>query len=83
MFVKHMYNVDLTCDTMPELKVRRIGNSLGVIFPSELVKEKKLKENERVFVNVAKKGDLSKLFGSLKFKESAQQIKDEIRKGWE
>ncbi len=68
---------------MPELKVRKIGNSLGVIFPSELVKEKRLRENEKVFVNVAKKGDMSKIFGSLKFKESAQQIKDELRKGWE
>ncbi len=67
---------------MAELKVRKIGNSLGVIFPKELVKEKKIRENETVLVNVAKKGDLSRLFGSLKFKESAQQIKDELRKGW-
>lgn len=67
---------------MAELKVRKIGNSLGVIFPQELVKEKKIRENETVFVNVAKKGDLSRLFGSHKFKESAQQIKDELRKGW-
>lgn len=67
---------------MAELKVRRIGNSLGVIFPNELVKEKKLKENEAVFVSVAKKGNLRKLFGSMKFKESAQDIKNELRKGW-
>ncbi|HIG97706.1 MAG TPA: hypothetical protein HA230_05180 [Candidatus Aenigmarchaeota archaeon] len=68
---------------MAELKVRKIGNSLGVIFPIEMVREKNLKENERVFVNVAKKGDLSKLFGTLKFKESSQKIKDDIRKGWD
>lgn len=68
---------------MPELKVRKIGNSLGVIFPSELVKERKIKENETVFVNIAKKADLSKIFGMFKFKESGQKIKDEMRKGWE
>lgn len=68
---------------MPEVKVRKIGNSLGVIFPRELVKEKRLKENETVFVSVAKRGDLSKLFGSLKFKESGQKIKNELRKGWD
>ncbi|MEK6888415.1 MAG: hypothetical protein AABX14_05725 [Candidatus Aenigmatarchaeota archaeon] len=68
---------------MSELKVRKIGNSLGVIFPIEMVREKNLKVNERVFVNVAKKGDLSKLFGTLKFKESSQKIKDEMRKGWD
>ncbi len=68
---------------MPELKVRKIGNSLGVIFPGEMVKARNLKENEKVFVSVAKKGDLSKFFGSLKIKESGQKIKDEMRRGWE
>ncbi len=68
---------------MPEMKVRKIGNSLGVIFPNELVKQKKLRENETVFISVAKKGDLSKIFGMLKFKESGQQIKNELRKGWD
>ncbi len=78
-----MYNISLTGGFVPDLKVRKIGNSLGVIFPSELVKEKKLKENETVFVSVTKKGDLSDFFGTLKFKESGQKIKDELRKGWE
>ena len=68
---------------MPELKVRKIGNSLGVIFPSELVKERKIRENETVFVNVAKKGDLSKFFGIAKSKDNGQKIKDELRKGWD
>ena len=67
---------------MPELKVRKIGNSLGVIFPKELVKEKRLKENEKIFVSVAKKGDLSKYFGMLKTKVDAQDVKNELRKGW-
>ncbi len=68
---------------MPDMKVRKIGNSLGVIFPSDFVKERKLRENEKVFISVAKKGDLTKLFGTLKFKESSQKIKDEARRGWD
>ena len=68
---------------MPELKVRKIGNSLGVIFPGEMVKARNLKENEKIFVNVAKKGDLSKIFGIVKSSESGQKIKDKLRKGWE
>ena len=67
---------------MPELKIRKIGNSLGIIFPKEFVMEKMLKENETVFVNVAKKADFSKIFGSLTFHQSGQHIKDELRKGW-
>lgn len=68
---------------MQELKVRKIGNSYGVIFPKEMVNEKKLKENEVVLVNVAKRADLSKIFGSHKFSETGQKIKDELRKGWD
>lgn len=68
---------------MPELKVRKIGNSLGIIFPSTLVREKKLREDETVFISVAKKGNLEKLFGSVKFRGSAQRIKNQMRKGWE
>ncbi|MBI4895244.1 MAG: hypothetical protein HY831_01995 [Candidatus Aenigmarchaeota archaeon] len=68
---------------MQDMKIRKIGNSLGVIFPSDFVKERKLHENERVAVNVIKKGDLTKLFGSMKFKESAQKIKDDARRGWD
>lgn len=68
---------------MPDMKVRKIGNSLGVIFPSDFVKDRKLHENDNVFVNVVKKGDLSKLFGTLKFKENTQKLKDEARRGWD
>ncbi len=80
-----MYNISLTIagDIMPDLKIRKIGNSLGVIFPNEMIKERKLKENETVFVSVAKKADLRDMFGSLKIKESGQKIKDDMRKGWD
>ena len=35
---------------MSELKVRKIGNSLGVTLPSSFVKEKRLKAGQKVFV---------------------------------
>jgi putative addiction module antidote len=35
---------------MQKLKIRRIGNSLGAIFPAEMLDRYKLKEGEEVFV---------------------------------
>ncbi len=65
-----------------EAVVRRWGNSVGVVFPKEFVKEKKLKVNEKVLINVVKEANLEKLFGSLKRKMSGQEFKDMVREGW-
>ncbi len=67
-----------------ELKVRRWGNSLGVVLPNEIVKKNGLKEGStlQVLVPESKKRDLSEIFGSFRFKKSAQQLKNEMREGW-
>jgi len=66
-----------------EVVVRKWGNSLGVVFPKELVKEKKVRVNEKIIVEVVKEADLSDIFGTLKRKMSGQQFKDMVRKGWD
>lgn len=66
-----------------EVKVRRIGNSLGVIFPKEFVDQKHLKLNDAIHIEVAKIPDYNKFFGKLKTKMTAQQFKDLAREGWE
>ncbi len=66
-----------------EVKIKKWGNSMGVILPKELVREKKLKENQKILIQVVEKADLSDIFGTLKFKKSAQELKDEAREGWE
>jgi len=68
---------------MVEVKLRKWGNSIGAVFPKSFVEEKKLKANETVMVDVIKVVDLTPIFGSLKLKGTAQQMKDEARKGWE
>ena len=65
-----------------EIEVRKIGNSLGLILPKELVKERNLKVNEKVFVEIIKETKMSDVFGSLKRKISGQEFKDLTRKGW-
>jgi antitoxin component of MazEF toxin-antitoxin module len=66
-----------------ELVIKKIGNSFGVIFPKRLMEEKRLKTNETVVIEVVKKADLRKAFGSLKERKmSGQEFKDLVRKGW-
>lgn len=67
---------------MPEVesRIRKWGNSFGVVIPNEVMKKEKLKEGQKVGILILKKADvLKRTFGTLKLKKSAQEIKDEIR----
>ena len=66
------------------LKIKKWGNSLGVILPPDVIRRKNLKNGStiEIFIPETNKKDLSELFGTMKFKKSTQQIKDEMRKGW-
>ncbi len=62
--------------------VREWGSSLGVILPREIVREENLRVGDEVVVEVLKRPSIEILFGLVKSKESAQEIKEELRKGW-
>src|SRR3989344_8169093 len=64
-----------------ESKLKKWGNSVGVIIPSNALKEENLREGEEIVVEVKKKSSIKDLFGSLKeWKINAQKVKDEIRR---
>ena len=63
-------------------QVKEWGHSLGLIVPSNIVKQEKLKINDEVIIEIRKKTNVMNLFGSLKLKRSSQEMKDEIREGW-
>ena len=64
-------------------KLRKWGNSIGIVIPNEILKEKNLREGEEVIIEVNKKNKIKQLFGSLKtLKIDSQKIKDELRKDW-
>jgi len=68
-----------------EVKIKKWGNSMGVILPKGLVDKEGLKENDRVVIEVVRKADLSKIFGTIKGsdrKMSGQEMKDMVRRGW-
>ena len=66
-----------------EVIIKRWGNSVGVVLPKELVEKEKLKEEDKVLIEVVKEANLENLFGSLKRKMSGQEFKDMVRQGWE
>ncbi len=66
-----------------EVVMRRWGNSLGISFPKRIVVEQRLHENQKILVEIKHVVDLTKLKGLISFKKKAQEIKDEMRSGWE
>lgn len=69
--------------TVIEAKVKRWGNSLGIIIPSEAAEENNLKENKNIKVIILKdsREAFKKTFGIAKhIKKTGQQFKDDARK---
>ncbi len=70
--------------TVIKAKVKRWGNSFGVIIPIEVIEKEKIKEEDKIRLIVLKdsREAFKKTFGMGKGKltKSAQQFKDEVRR---
>ncbi len=67
-----------------EVKTRKWGSSIGVVLPKELVEEASIRANETILIDVKKRHKAKEFFGILKnWKRPTQEIKDEMRKGWD
>ena len=70
--------------TVIETRLKRWGNSFGVVVPVEVIEKEKMRENDKLKLIVLK--DSKKAFretfgmGKGKIKKSGQQIKDELRR---
>ena len=64
-------------------KIRKWGNSFGILVPKELIKKENFKVNEEVVVKLEKKKDISKVFGILKTKRTTEDLMREIREGYD
>ena len=63
-------------------RVRRWGSSLGIVVPSEVVKELRLKAGDETIVEIDRAG-IEEAFGSVKdWAVDPQKLKDELRRGW-
>jgi len=65
-------------------KVKRWGNSFGIIIPKDEVVDKKIKENQNISIIILEDSRkiLDETFGSLKgkLKKSSQEMKNELRR---
>lgn len=62
-------------------RVKKWGNSLGLIIPSEVANKAGIKEGDEVEIQLKKCGDVKELFGKYPM-GNIQEIKDELRKEW-
>ena len=63
-------------------KLKRWGNSFGVLIPKEVVEREGLKEGEEVQISVTKTSDTKHLFGKYPFKDLQKQ-KEKMKEGWD
>jgi len=65
-----------------ETRLRRWGNSFGIVIPISKIEKAGMKEGDEVktLIMEEKKVNLRKLFGTFKFKKPTQQMMREIDK---
>lgn len=63
-------------------KLRRWGNSFGLVVPQQAIKNENAKEGDEITVLLKKNEDniLKEMFGTFKFKKSTDQILKEVDK---
>ncbi len=67
-----------------EVKIRKWGNSFGVILPKILLDSRGLKEDDGIVIEIVKEADLRNVFGSVKKRKiTGQEFKDLVKEGWE
>ena len=64
-----------------EVKIKRWGNSIGVVIPNEVVERLNLKPEEEIIIEIEKKNNILKeMFGKAKFKKSSKKMVGDFRK---
>ena len=63
-------------------RVRRVGNSLSIAIPAGEARAQRISEGDVVEIEIRKKINIKDLFGSVEFRKSAQEMKDEDKKAW-
>lgn len=67
---------------MNKSRIKRWGNSYGVLLPKAIVEKEGFKEGEEVEVSVRKIEDIRALRGKYHFKD-LQHEKNEMKHGWD
>lgn len=68
---------------MIEARIRKWGNSYGLLLPKNELIRQHLAEDEIVLVSLKKKHNIAQLFGICHFKRPVREIVREIREGYD
>ena len=66
-----------------ESKIRKWGNSYGVMLPKNFLESEHLQEEDIVKVNISKKAEIKKLRGLWNFKRPIKEIMKDIKEGYD
>ncbi len=71
--------------TEVEVIAKKWGSSLGIIIPKSLVEQEHIVENEKVKIEVKKTHTAREVWGLIPcgWKKTTQELKNEVRQGWE
>ena len=63
-------------------KLRRWGNSFGIVVPQRIVEKEKAKEGDEITILFIKEKEniLKEMFGTFKFKKSVEELMKEVDK---
>ena len=65
-----------------EVKTIKIGGSIGIIIPKEIIQKERIKPKQKIKINIEKVSDVSFLWGKYKYVTiPTQEILDEIDEG--
>jgi len=62
---------------------RKWGNSIGITLPKSMAEKEKIKDSDKLVVSVKKIVPIKELFGTFKTNKTAQELKNEMREGWD
>lgn len=67
-----------------ETIAKKWGSSIGIVLPKSIVDNRKIRENDRIIIEIKTQSIMGNLFGKYPrtSKRTAQEIKDEAREGW-
>ncbi len=69
--------------TEVECKTRKLGGSIGIILPKDVVKKEGIKPDQTIKIEIKTRPKVKDVFGILsEWKADTQKLKDEARKGW-
>ena len=66
-----------------EARIRKWGNGYGILLPTEELRRRNLKENDRVVLTLQKKKQLEQLFGLCQFSRPVSQLMQENKEGYD